>query len=221
MIPLQDKSSSIFPFWVVLLIAINVYVFYLELTAVSPEVLITRFALIPAQISLLQPLSLLTFVTNQFLHGGFIHIISNMWFLWIFGDNVEEGLGFILFPVIYFLAGISGNLLQYFLSPTSQIPIIGASGAIAGILGSYYALYPSNRVKTLVFIIIFITIIEIPASFMLFYWFILQLFSSAVSIADTTASTTGGVAYFAHIGGFVLGWIISKLVKRRSRQLPA
>lgn len=214
MLPLQDARTGFgFPFWTLIIIIINIAVFYLELTAVDTDAFIEKYALIPASVNLSDLSSFVPFITSQFLHGGFIHIISNMWFLWIFGDNVEEKLGPIFFPFFYLLFGTAGNLLQYIFITSSNIPMLGASGAIAGVLGAYLAFFPKNKVKTLFFIIFFVTIIEIPASFLLFYWFAIQLFSGAVSIS-VTSSDVGGVAYFAHIGGFVLGWIIGQLLNR-------
>lgn len=216
MLPLQDTKSTggSFPFWVVVIVALNLYVFYLEFTARNIDVFISRFALIPALVDFSNPSTLLPFITNQFLHGGFIHILSNMWFLWVFGDNIEDRFGLFFFPIFYLAAGFLGNFLQYLLDPTINIPILGASGAIAGVLGAYYALFPHNKVKTLIFIFLFVTIVEIPASLMLFYWFVIQLFSGAVAISQFTQEGSG-VAYFAHIGGFALGWIVGKLINYR------
>lgn len=121
-------------------------------------------------------------------------------------------MGFWLFPVIYLLAGVVGALAQYLLSPASNIPMLGASGAVAGILGSYFVFFPRHRIKSLIPILGFFTIIEIPASIMLFYWFITQIFSGAITTLALRADI-GGVAYFAHIGGFMSGWIISRLLK--------
>lgn len=217
MLPLQDTGSTShkFPFWVITIIIINLIAFYFELTASNPDFFISQHALVPSMINLSHPGTLFSFITSQFLHGGLIHIASNMWFLWIFGDNVEERLGSLLFPIFYLSSGFLGNFLQYIIDSSSPIPIIGASGAIAGVLGAYYAFFPQNKVKTLIFILFFVTIIEIPSSFILFYWFITQLFSSAISISASQASLGGGIAYFAHIGGFALGFLIGKLFNLR------
>lgn len=214
MIPLSDSGPTTkFPLWVIAIIAINIYVFYLELTAFDPDAFISQYAFIPANINFFNPSTLTPLITSQFLHGGFIHIISNMWFFWIFGDNVEYRLGKIFFPIFYLASGLMGNLLQYIFAIQSDIPVLGASGAIAGILGAYYALYPNNKVKTLVFILLFVTVIDIPASFMLFYWLILQLFNGAIAVSPAVANLGGGgIAYFAHIGGFILGWFVGKIL---------
>lgn len=211
MIPLSDtKTSGSFPLWVILIILANVWIFYLELTAQNPDFFISQFALIPSIVDFSNFDTLIPFITSQFLHGGFIHIISNMWFLWIFGDNVEENFGFFLFPIFYIFAGIMGGLTQYIFIPDSNIPMLGASGAIAGVLGAYLAIFPNHRVKTLVPIFGFFTILELPAFYVLFLWFFTQIFAGSASImADT--SSLGGIAFFAHVGGFISGWIFAKL----------
>ena len=210
MLPLWDIGPTVkFPFWVIFIITLNIFVFYLELTVPDLDLFITQYALIPSTVNFMQLGTLTPFVTSLFLHGGFLHIISNMWFFWIFGDNVEYKLGDLFFPVFYLAAGIAGNFLQYMLMPHSPIPALGASGAIAGTLGAYYAFFPKNRVKTLVFFLI----ADLPASLVLFYWLILQLFNSAEAVSPAAAaSSSGGTAYFAHIGGFAAGWLVGKLI---------
>ena len=218
MIPLSDtKSTGKFPFWIVVIIAINIFVFYLELTSPNPDAFIAKYALIPANIDLNNFKTLTPFITSQFLHAGFLHIISNMLFLWVFGDNVEDRFGFFFFPIFYLLSGAVGGFLQYIFAPTSTIPMLGASGAIAGVLGAYLTLFPDHQVKTLVPIFGFITIVNIPASVMLIYWFITQLFHGAYSIT-TSLTKLGGVAYFAHIGGFITGIIVARFFKSSSPQ---
>lgn len=214
MIPLKDSQpTGRFPFWVVVIIALNIYFFFLELTSPDPDAFIIHYALIPSLINPSDWHTFIPFITSQFLHGGFIHIISNMLFLWIFGDNVEEALGFLIFPIFYLASGVAGGVLQYIFAPHVQIPMLGASGAIAGVLGAYFALFPNHSIKTLVPIFGFFTIIDMPASVMLFYWFFTQLFSGAASIA-THAAALGGVAFLAHVGGFVFGWIVGGMYKR-------
>lgn len=215
MFPLSDtKTSGRFPAWVVILILANVWVFLQELTAPNPDLFVGQFALIPSQVDFSNLDSLKPFITSQFLHGGFIHIISNMWFLWIFGDNVEERLGSFFFPIFYLLAGAIGGLTQYIFIPDSSIPMLGASGAIAGVLGAYLAFFPNHRIKTLMPLFGFFSIINIPAYIVLFFWFFTQLFSGSASIITATASL-GGVAFFAHIGGFITGWIVVKLFNKQ------
>jgi membrane associated rhomboid family serine protease len=220
MIPIKDSHpASRFPFWTVLIIALNVYVFFLEMTTPDQQAFINQYALIPSLIDPSNYNTFLPFITSQFLHGGFLHIISNMLFLWVFGDNVEDRLGFFFFPIFYLLSGAIGGLAQFALDPTSTIPMIGASGAVAGVLGAYFALFPHHKVKTLVPILGLFTFIDIPASFMLIYWFVTQLFSGAGSLALSSSQDVGGIAYFAHIGGFVFGWLVATMTASSPKQL--
>ncbi len=216
MFPLSDSiKSARFPILNYALIAITIYVFILQLG--SPDQLTSSYALIPANINLGNYMTLIPFVTAIFLHGGFLHIISNMWFLKVFGDNVEGALGSISFILLYFIAGIAGNLIQYFFMPGASIPMLGASGAVAGILGCYYILFPFSKIKTLLFIFFFVTITEISAPLMLGYWFVLQIFSAFGSIG--AMSKQGGVAFFAHVAGFIVGIIFGKIYKNRDGQV--
>lgn len=215
MIPLRDSHpTGKFPFWVLTIIALNVYIFYLELTALEPDLFILQFALIPSLVDFFVPETLTPFITSQFLHGGFIHIISNMLFLWIFGDNVEERIGFLLFPFFYLTAGTVAGLAQYFFIPNADIPMLGASGAVAGVLGAYFAWFGHHSVKTLVPVFGFVTVMNIPASVMLFYWFFTQLFAGVATITLATGGM-GGIAFFAHAGGFAFGWIVAKTIGKR------
>jgi membrane associated rhomboid family serine protease len=150
---------------------------------------------------------------SMFLHGGWLHIGGNMLFLWVFGNNIEDRLGRITFLLLYFLGGIAATALQVAFAPDSAIPNVGASGAIAGVLGSYLVLYPRARIQTLV-IFFFITLIELPASFVLIAWFVLQLFSGVGGIGTEVG---GGVAYWAHVGGFVFGSLVTWLFFRSRR----
>lgn len=218
MIPLSDSHpAGKFPFWVILIIIINVYVFFLEITSPDMEAFIAQYALIPLLVNFSDTLSLVPFITSQFLHGGFLHIISNMLFLWIFGDNVEARFGNILFPIIYLASGVAGGLAQYAFMPDSTIPMLGASGAVAGVLGAYFAWFGHHSVKTLIPFFGFIQIVNIPASFMLFYWIATQFLSSFFSLPKTMADV-GGVAYFAHIGGFIFGWLAAKIIPTKNKQ---
>ncbi len=229
MIPLSDSHpAGKFPFWVILIIAINVYVFYLQLTTPNPDAFIApatnsfiaQYALIPSLVDFSDWATLTPFITSQFLHGGFLHIISNMLFLWIFGDNVEARWGNILFPLFYLTAGVAGGLAQYVFMPDSGLPMLGASGAIAGVLGAYFAWFPHHSVKTLVPIFGFFTIINVPASIMLFYWIATQFLSGAFSVGISMGEDIGGVAYFAHIGGFIAGFILAKFLPMPRTQEP-
>src|SRR5262252_1114609 len=145
-----------------------------------------------------------TLVTSMFLHGSWMHVIGNMWYLWIFGDNVEDRLGHGRFIVFYLLCGIVAAFGQILIDPTSNLPTIGASGAIAGVMGAYFVLYPQSRVITLVTVIFIWDVIEVPAIILLGFWFLMQLVSAG-SIAVTASTGGGGVAFMAHVAGFVTG----------------
>src|SRR5581483_4969821 len=151
MFPLHDSiKARSFPLINIVLILITAFVFFQEITSPDPETFIIQFALIPSRVDLANFATLPPFVTAIFLHGGFLHILSNMWFLWVFGDNVEGYFGKLLYPFVYFISGIVGNVVQYIISPQSSIPLLGASGAVAGALGAYYVLFPHAKIKTLV-----------------------------------------------------------------------
>ena len=142
-------------------------------------------------------------LTSMFMHGGWMHLIGNMWFLWIFGNNVEDSMGHLRFIVFYLLCGLAAAGAQVMFDPASPIPMVGASGAISGVMGGYLLLYPRVRVHTLFFFFVFIRVIPLPAWFMLVYWFAIQLLSGAMM-----PSEEGGVAFWAHVGGFVAGLIL-------------
>lgn len=214
MIPLKDSHpAGIFPFWTIVIIAFNIYVFFLEVTGTDPDLFILEYALVPSQVDFGNWLTLAPFITSQHLHGGILHIASNMLFLWVFGDNVEAKLGPIFFPIFYTVAGVIGGLTQYILAPYSEIPMLGASGAVAGVLGAYFAMFPHHAIKTLVPVMGFVSVVTIPASVMLVYWFITQLFAGVGSVAIGVGQL-GGIAYLAHVGGFVTGWLIGSSYKR-------
>lgn len=217
MFPLSDSvKTQKFPFMMWFLILVNTAVFILEITAPNTDVFISHYALIPAQVHFNNYLTLIPFITAIFLHGGFLHILSNMWFLFIFGDNVEEALTPLGFLAVFLLSGIAGNILQYLIMPNGSVPILGASGAIAGILGCYYRLFPYSKVKTLIFVFFFVTVVDIYAPIMLGYWFVLQIISGLGSITHSSADQ-GGVAFFAHIAGFIIGVIMGNFIKERNK----
>jgi membrane associated rhomboid family serine protease len=164
-----------------------------------------------------QPATWVTIFTAMFMHGGFLHIIGNMLFLWIFGNNVEDAMGPLKFLVFYLLSGVAALALQVAFNTDSTVPTIGASGAIAGVLGGYILLYPRARVLTLIFLIFFVTFIEVPAVLVLGLWFLQQLY---FGVADLSDPTGGGVAYFAHIGGFAFGLIFIRVFATRARRPP-
>lgn len=215
MIPLRDKNpTKHFPIVNILLIAINIFAFVYQLT-LGPQLeeFLFHYGLIPNTIAqtirqgALNPLAFLAFFTSLFLHGGWLHLGGNMLYLWIFGDNVEDKLGHIRYLVFYLLCGIAASALHVYIQPHSAVPTIGASGAISGVLGAYIVMFPRARVLTLIPIFIFIQIAEIPAYFLLGFWFVLQFFNGVLSLGYETAGM-GGVAWWAHIGGFVCGLIL-------------
>jgi membrane associated rhomboid family serine protease len=160
-----------------------------------------------------------TVFTAMFMHASILHIAGNMLFLWIFGNNVEDAMGPVKYIGFYLLGGIAALALQVAVGPNSAVPTLGASGAIAAVLGGYILLYPRARVLTLVFIILFFTVIELPALLVLAFWFIQQAVFAAADLTNPTGGG-GGVAYFAHVGGFVFGLLTVKLLATRRRQVP-
>lgn len=162
--------------------------------------------------------TMLAAVVAMFLHGGWLHIIGNMWFLWVFGDNVEDVLGHGGYIGFYLLCGLAASVAQAIVDPRSMVPMVGASGAIAGVLGAYLVWFPWSRVKTLIFLGFFLTIAELPAPLFLLMWFVVQFFSGTLSL--TAASGGGGVAFFAHIGGFLTGLSVALWLRRRGIVRP-
>jgi membrane associated rhomboid family serine protease len=225
MIPLRDENPRrTVPVVTYLLIALNVLGFLWELSlGRNLDRALFSVAFIPARFWIpgYWAQDIFTMIASMFLHGGLMHIGSNMLYLWIFGDNVEDRLGKVRYILFYFACGIGATLAHAIFSSGSRIPAIGASGAIAGVLGAYLILYPHARVMTLIPIFFFITIREIPAVIILGFWFVLQLFSGVGSLGVPDAQDMGGVAYFAHIGGFVAGIVLIFLLggTRRPRQV--
>lgn len=169
-----------------------------------------RYSLIPASAGFTSLAAFSPFFTSLFLHGGWFHLLSNMWFLHIFGDNVEQALGKLRFTLFYLITGIGAMLTQYAINPYSSIPILGASGAIAGVLGAYLVFYPRTKITTLLPLLVFITVIDIPVAIYLPYWFFLQFFSGVGQVVSGTFASTGGVAFFAHAGGFIIGYALAR-----------
>lgn len=155
---------------------------------------------------------------SMFLHGGWLHIIGNMWFLWVFGDNVEDVLGHGAYVAFYLICGLAATAAQAVVEPSSTVPMVGASGAIAGVLGAYLVWFPWSRVKTFVFLGFFFTVAELPAPLFLVMWFVIQFFSGTLSLAAPSGG--GGVAFFAHIGGFVAGLAAAVWLRRRGIVQP-
>jgi membrane associated rhomboid family serine protease len=234
MIPLRDANPSHrVPVVTFALIGANCLAFFYQLS-LSPaglQRLVFTLGMVPARVTALPTNpeigvsgAFLPLFTSMFLHGGWLHLLGNMWFLWIFGDNIEDRLGHLRYLLFYFLCGLGAGLAHTLFNLNSTIPTIGASGAVAGVLGGYFLLFPGARVLTLV-PAFFIFMVELPAYLILLYWFVLQLFSGAISLGARGAEA-GGVAWWAHIGGFLLGLVLvwlfggkrpQRVVVRRSR----
>ncbi|HEY9833436.1 MAG TPA: rhomboid family intramembrane serine protease [Stenomitos sp.] len=225
MFPINDNNPTrITPYVTYALIGANIFIFlyqlrltppqleqFFQLYAVVPKELTASFAGIPINHSVPEPLTL---VTSQFLHGGFLHILGNMLFLWIFGNNIEDKLGHIKYLIFYITCGVLAALAQWFFSMQSGIPSLGASGAIAGVMGAYILRFPNARIRTLVFLGPFIVFPDIPAIFFLGIWFIQQALYgiASLNVPSNIGMQSGGVAYWAHAGGFVFGAILGPLL---------
>src|SRR5262247_1243152 len=196
MIPLRDIiPSRTTPIVTICLIALNIIVFLYELSlGRAVDAFTLYYGLIPAAFSWVNVF------TSMFLHGSFLHIAGNMLYLWIFGDNVEDRMGHGRFLVFYLLCGVAAALAQTITAPDSVVPMVGASGAIAGVMGAYFVLYPRARVLTAVPILFFIEIFELPAVVFLFFWFAMQFLSGSVTLLSGARELAGGVAWWAHIG---------------------
>lgn len=215
MIPLRDKNpTDRVPFVNISIIVLNVAAFVYELS-LGPrlEVFFFQFGLVPQ--SFLASINSYEIITNSFtplftsmfLHGGWMHLGGNMLYLWIFGDNVEDKIGHGRYLLFYLLCGIAASFLHVLIDPTSTIPTVGASGAISGILGAYLIMFPRARVVTVIPIFVFLHVAELPALFVLGFWFVIQFFNGLLSLGYQTAGM-GGVAWWAHIGGFVAGLVL-------------
>ncbi|MFC2169135.1 rhomboid family intramembrane serine protease [Acidobacteriota bacterium] len=214
-IPLQDeKPTSRFPYITIFFISLNILIFIYQ--ALSPQGLahyVYRMGAIPYEIThfstienfprLFPPITL---ITSMFLHGSLLHLLGNMLYLWIFGNNIEDFLGPVRFILFYLVSGLGASFTHIIFNINSQVPMIGASGAIAGVLGAYFILYPGARVRTLVFLFFFIRILYIPAAFILGLWFVAQVLNIGLG---------GGVAWFVHIGGFLIGIVLIKFYYQR------
>lgn len=222
MFPVADnRSIKRFPIIVLAIVVLNVWVFFREIR-LSPSELenfIIAHSLIPAR-------DFTSFVnwnpqnvlTSIFLHGGVLHLLMNLWSFWIFGDNVESEFGPLRFVVFYLLCGMVASLTHAVLNPHSMVPVVGASGAIAGVMGAYMLLFPGARIRMFTLLIFYPIFFEIPAVVFLLIWFLGQLFSGAATLeqARSSASDAGGIAFFAHIGGFVAGVLLMPFFRRKS-----
>ena len=214
MIPLRDNIPSRHrPIMNYAIIGLNVLFFFLELgTGSHLQEFLTTFGFIPARFFAMaeaHPERLaglyLPLLTTMFLHGGWLHLIANMWTLFIFGDNVEDRLGHFRFLLFYLASGVAGSLLHAYLTPNSWVPVVGASGAIAGVMGAYFLLFRNSMVLVFIPFFILAPIVEVPAYVFLGVWFLLQFFSGTSSILGARAAEGGGVAFWAHVGGFLAG----------------
>jgi membrane associated rhomboid family serine protease len=213
MIPLRDTEPSYtFPFITVALILLNVAAFLYEVSLDPYELnfFIAQYGVIPTRFQWMDVL------TSIFLHGGWMHLIGNMWFLWIYGDNIEDILGHSQYLLFYLLCGVAATMVHVFFNADARVPTIGASGAIAGVMGAYVVKFPHSRITTLVPIFVFLTTMEIPAYIILLYWFVIQFFSGVGSVGHSHLSQ-GGVAWFAHVGGFLAGVVLILVMRTRDR----
>jgi len=225
MIPLRDDAPRFStPYVTYFLIALNclVFLFELLLEPAARMLFVFQFGVVPAHLSGLlhgQPgitveAAFLPIFTSMFLHGSWLHIISNMWALWIFGDNIEDYLGPFRYLLFYLVTGVAANGVQALFNPDSAVPTIGASGAIAGVMGAYFLLYPSARVLT--FLFVFFT--WLPAWIVLGYWFLVQFVSGAATSISSAGQSSGGIAFWAHVGGFLAGVALIKLSPKRPQR---
>lgn len=213
LIPIADENPTRrFPVVTIVLLAANIAVFALEasMPADAFESFLFANAFIPAAFAK-APFALeqwRTIFVSMFLHGGWLHVGSNMLYLWIFGNNVEDELGHIPFVLFYLTCGVAATLAQFLAGPSVQVPNIGASGAVAGVLGAYLLLYPTAAVLTVIPLFFFLSVERLSAFFVIAFWFVLQLLSGVASLSADQAAQGGGVAFFAHIGGFLAGMVL-------------
>ena len=214
MFPLKDDNpTQTKPIVTIGLISFCVCIFLYQFSLLHSEntFIINSFGMKPKELFLNQGLTnYSTIFSSMFLHGGFMHLIGNMLFLWIYGNNIEDAMGHIKFLLFYFVCGLAAALSQALVTPNSDIPMIGASGAVSGVLSAYLLLYPKARVSTLIFIFFFITVIRIPAGILILIWFGTQLIN-----ANLTDPNSPGVAWFAHIGGFLMGIVLLPFLKKK------
>ena len=228
MFPIRDdqpRYSTPFVNWFLIVLNILIFFFQWTLDAPSAELFAKQFGVVPSRLwaflagspKYSLPAIVIPFFTSMFLHASWMHVLGNMWFLYIFGDNIEDYLGHFKYLVFYVLSGLFAMATQVAIYPYSNLPTVGASGAIAGVLGAYFILYPRARVLTWFFVFVF----YIPAWIMLGYWFVLQFFAGAATLSmSRPGHDVGGVAVWAHVGGFLAGVVMIKLFPERSRRYP-
>jgi membrane associated rhomboid family serine protease len=230
MIPLRDDTPRFSkPSVTYFLIALNTLVFLYELTLPPRNLdgLMYLFGVVPTSVRAMlhgveginPATALVPILTSMFLHASWLHLIGNMWVLWIFGDNIEDYLGHFKYLVFYILSGIAASLAHIALNSHSRIPSVGASGAIAGVMGAYFVLYPRAKVLTLVPLIVFFTFWWLPAWIVLGYWILIQFVSGAATAIAYSNQTAGGIAFWAHVGGFVAGIVMIKLIPERAHRV--
>jgi membrane associated rhomboid family serine protease len=212
-LPIKDtiRSRSV-PLvnWLIIVANILVFLYQTRLSPLRLEQFINTYGLVPANLDPTNPATWMPLITHMFLHGGWLHILSNLWILFIFGDNVEDRLGSLRYLLFYFIGGIVAGLVQIYFSLDPLTPSIGASGAIAAVLGGYFSFYPRSKVITLIPIFIIPWFVELPSFLFLGFWFVSQLFQGLMSLA-TPSGQVGGVAWWAHIGGFIFGLLTVRL----------
>jgi len=214
-LPIGDDNSGerSYPIVTIVLIALNILFFFVELT--GGEKFVSEWAFTPSRFTANPSGEFATLFTSMFMHAGWLHLGGNMLYLWIFGDNVEDRLGHATFAIFYFLCGLAATFAQLLVNPGSHVPNLGASGAIAGVLGSYLLLFPQGRVRVL----LGSQVAQLPALIVIGFWIVLQFVSGIGTIAS--AADTGGVAYMAHIGGFVAGCLMTLVLRGRPQGLQA
>ena len=213
MIPLRSSQRTYStPIVTIALISINLAVFLYEISLPEDQLnaFIRQYAIVPEffRTSML--------FTSMFLHGGWMHVLGNMWFLWIFGKGIEDLLGSVRFLIFYIACGIAAGVIHTFVNYYSPVPTLGASGAIAGVMGAYLVKFPRTPIITLILFFVFFTTVDVPAAFLLIYWFLIQFFSGFGSVGESQVSR-GDVAWFAHIGGFLAGMALIKILPARQR----
>jgi len=220
LIPLYDTIPSAkkpYVMYSIILANIAVFIYELTLNPIQLKAFMFEYGLVPARYTVgyfrdLLGFSLIPWFTHMFLHGGWGHIIGNMWFLWIFGDNVEDAFGHLKFLAFYITGGLFAAFFHFLTMAKAPIPMVGASGAISAVMGAYFVLFPYSRIVSLVFLFFFFTLVAIPAYFYLLIWFLMQVFNG---LADTVRFYGSGVAWWAHAGGFIFGMIVGGRVRKR------